>query len=91
MLTHPPARLVDLLGQRKRGPPSPGHLVSRPGAVLPVCTVESILTLLGMLEVDELHLASLVAAGFVLLVLVVLVGGPFLGRHGSHHLTTLLI
>ena len=43
-----------------------------------------------MLEADELHLAGLVAGGLVLLALIVLVGGPLLGRHGGHHLTLLV-
>ena len=66
-----------------------GRLVSRPGAVLPVCTVEGVLALLGVHEADELHLAGLVGGGLVLLALVVLFGGPLLGRLGGHHLTTL--
>ena len=65
MLTRPLARLVSLLGQRKRRPLSPGRLVSRPGAVLPVCTVKGVLTILGVLEADELHLARLDAGGLV--------------------------
>ena len=78
MLTRPPARLVGLSGPRKQRPPSPGRLVSRPGAVLPVGTVKGILTIHGMLEADELHLAGLAAGGLVLLALVVLLVGRFL-------------
>ena len=91
----PPARLVSLWGQRRRQPPPPGHLVSRPGAVLLVSTVEGVLTIPCVLEADELELASLATGGLLVLVVAMLatllVGGLLPGRHGGHELTTLVV